>query len=90
MSANSNSNCAACGSEGGDLKLCSGCHDVKYHKNACKKRAAELLDERLFKDPPPRDECPICQLPLPIEGPQTTYQASLLRKDCVLWVHARS
>ncbi|KAL7527585.1 hypothetical protein ACHAXR_002026 [Thalassiosira sp. AJA248-18] len=87
MSANSNSKCAACGREGGDLKMCSGCNEVKYcsrecqlthrpvHKNECKKRAAELLDERLFTDPPPRDECPICLLTLPISGPQTSYQS---------------
>ena len=37
------------------------------HKNACKKRAAELFDEELFKDPPEREECPICMLPLPLD-----------------------
>ena len=28
------------------------------------KRAAELHDEKLFKQPPPMDDCPICMLPL--------------------------
>ena len=37
-------------------RLCS------KHKKECKKRAAELYDEKLFKDPPPPDECPICLL----------------------------
>ena len=36
------------------------------HKKACKKRAAELHDAALFKEPPPREECPICMLPLPL------------------------
>ena len=35
------------------------------HKQACKKRAVELFDKELFKDPPERDECPICMLPFP-------------------------
>ena len=33
------------------------------HKAACKQRAAELRDEALFKDPPPKEDCPICFLP---------------------------
>ena len=35
------------------------------HKHECKKSAAELLDKELFKDPPEREECPICMLPFP-------------------------
>ena len=30
-----------------------------------KKRAAELHDEKLFNRPPPKEDCPICMLPLP-------------------------
>ena len=30
-----------------------------------KRRAAELHDEKLFKQPPPNEDCPICMLPLP-------------------------
>ena len=37
----------------------------KKHKKACKRRAAELRDEALFKDPPAKEECPICFLPMP-------------------------
>ena len=55
--------CANCGQEGGNdvkLKNCTACLLVKYcgvdcqrahrkqHKKACKKRAAELKDERLY------------------------------------------
>ena len=37
------------------------------HKKQCKLRAAELRDEALFKDPPPKEDCPICFLPMPIK-----------------------
>ena len=37
------------------------------HKTACKLRAAVLRDEALFKDPPPKEDCPICFLPMPVQ-----------------------
>ena len=37
------------------------------HKKLCKQRAAELRDEALFKDPPPKEDCPICFLPMPVK-----------------------
>ena len=72
--------CADCGEEGGDisLKTCKACMLVKYcnadcqknhwptHKKLCKRRAAELRDEAIFKDPPDKEECPLCFLPTPI------------------------
>ena len=75
--------CASCGVAGGDdvnLKKCTACHLVKYcgvecqrnhrpeHKAACKKRAVELKDELLFKQPESTHlgDCPICILPIPI------------------------
>jgi tetratricopeptide (TPR) repeat protein len=72
--------CADCGKEeggGASLKACKSCMLVKYcnakcqrnhwpkHKKECKLRAAELRDEALFKDPPPKEDCPICFLPMP-------------------------
>ena len=36
------------------------------HKKICKQRAAELRDEALFKDPPAKEDCPICFLPMPM------------------------
>ena len=79
--------CASCGTaEGGgiELKKCNGCHLVRYcgvkcqrehrpqHKRECKKRAAELRDEILFKQPESSHlgDCPICCLPLSLD-PQT-------------------
>jgi len=79
--------CAACGKEeDGDtkLKFCTACKLVKYcsrdcqiahrsqHKKACKKRAAELRDEALFKEVEP-EECPICFLPQPLDNQSTFY-----------------
>ena len=73
--------CAECGKEEGgglvSLKACKSCMHVKYcnaacqrkhwstHKKQCKLRAAELRDEALFKDPPAKEDCPICFLPMP-------------------------
>jgi len=60
--------CANCGKgeeESGKLKSCTACKLVKYcsrecqiahrpqHKRECRRRAAELHDEKLFKQPPP-------------------------------------
>ena len=79
--------CANCGKgeeSSGDLKSCMACKLVKYcnrecqiahrpqHKNACRKRAAELHNEQLFKEHPLQEECPICMLPLPLFTNQTT------------------
>ena len=72
--------CAECGKEeegGVSLKMCKSCMSVKYcnaecqhkhwptHKIECKLRAAELRDEALFKDPPSKEDCSICFLPMP-------------------------
>ncbi len=76
--------CASCGiAESDDIKLkdCTACYLVKYcgiecqkdhrkqHKRDCKKRAAELRDELLFKQPESTNlgDCPICYLPLPLD-----------------------
>jgi len=76
--------CAACGIAEDDdieLKTCTACKSVRYcsvtcqkehrskHKRACKKRAAELRDEILFKQPESSHlgDCPICCLPLKLD-----------------------
>ncbi len=82
--ASSKSSCASCGvTESDEIKLkdCAACYLVRYcsvkcqkehwckHKQACRKRAAELHDEILFKQPEcsHMGDCPICMLPLPFE-----------------------
>jgi tetratricopeptide (TPR) repeat protein len=50
------------------VKYCNAICQHKHwpkHKAACKLRAAELRDEALFKDPPAKEDCPICFLPMP-------------------------
>jgi len=79
--------CANCGKgeeSTGSLKACTACKMVKYcnrecqiahrsqHKKACKKRAAELHDEALFKEVEPED-CPICFLRMPYLMSGSTY-----------------
>ena len=73
--------CASCGrAEIDDIKLkdCDGCDLVRYcsddcqenhkseHEEECKKRAAVLRDELLFKQPESTHlgDCPICMIPL--------------------------
>ena len=71
--------CAECGVAGGvSLKVCKSCMFVRYcnakcqkdhwskHKRDCKIRAAEIRDEALFKEPPAKEDCPICFLPMPV------------------------
>ena len=73
--------CADCGEEGSgviNLKTCKSCMLVRYcnancqrnhwstHKKDCKRHAAELRDEALFKEPPPKEDCPICFLQMPV------------------------
>jgi len=85
--------CAACGKEGGhNLKACTACFMVKYcnrdcqishrkqHKKECKKRAAEIYDEKLFKEVEP-DECPICMLSLP-SADETTFKSCCGKRIC--------
>ena len=82
--------CALCGIAEivDDIKLmpCDGCDLVRYccndcqiihqseHEEDCKKRAAELRDELLFRQPESTHmgDCPICCLPLPFEHSEST------------------
>ena len=88
MADTSETACANCGkaeSERSKLKTCNACKLVKYcsrdcqvahrpkHKKACKKRATELFEEDLFKDPPESEECPICMIPLPLDPSQSLF-----------------
>ena len=90
--------CANCGKgeEGSDnLKACTACKLVKYcnrecqiahrpqHKKKCHRRAAELYDEALFKQPPSEyGDCPICFLRLPTLGTGRRYMACCGKMIC--------
>ena len=91
--------CASCGiAENADTKLkkCTACYLVRYcsvkcqkdhrkkHKKECKKRAAELRDELLFKQPESSylGDCPICTVPLPLEISKSTLYGCCSKGIC--------
>ena len=88
--------CANCGkeSDSNNMNICNKCKQVKYcnavckkkhrskHKKACKKRAAELHDEKLFKQPPPAEECPICFIRLPTLHTGRKYKTCCGKEIC--------
>ena len=91
--------CASCGKAEVDdveLKKCS-CNLVKYcsvdcqknhrpqHKKACKKRLAELRDDKLFTQPEESylGECPICCLPLPLSKSTWRIQSCCCKLICI-------
>ena len=93
--------CANCGQEGGDgvkLKNCTACLLVKYcgvdcqkahrrhHKKACRERAAELKDERLYSqghERPEGDFCPICTQPVPMPtGKHSFFNVCCMKRVC--------
>ena len=85
--------CASCGKEGDSLKTCTACHMVKYcnrdcqishrpqHKKACKKRATELYDEKLFREVEP-EECPICFQILPLDADEYSFKSCCGKMIC--------
>ena len=91
--------CASCGVAGSDgikLRNCTACYLVRYcsvkcqkehrpkHKKECKKRAAELKDEILFKQPDSSHygDCPICCLPLPLAPRRSTLMTCCSKQIC--------
>ena len=91
--------CASCGIAEIDeikLKKCAACKSVQYcsdeceadhrqhHEGACEKRAAELRDEILFKQPEScyLGDCPICFLPLPHAPKKTLLWTCCSKKIC--------
>ncbi|EJK67449.1 hypothetical protein THAOC_11512 [Thalassiosira oceanica] len=94
--------CANCGKHGSGaakLKICTACRVVKYcsvdcqkahrkqHKRACKQRAAELEDERLYNqghERPEGDSCPICALPIPPSvNEHSGFNACCMKRICL-------
>src|SRR5210317_934204 len=91
--------CASCGKAEVDdvkLKICTACKLVKYcsvecqknhrpqHKKACKKRMAEIRDDKLFTQPDGSyGECPICCLPLPIDENKFGLYSCCCKRICM-------
>ena len=98
--------CANCGKEGSDVtNTCNKCKSVMYcnaackkkhrskHKKACERRAAELHDEKLFKQPPLEEDCPICFMRLPMMPSGQTYMAccgKVICSGCIYTVQSRA
>ena len=98
--------CASCGvaKEVDDIKLkeCTDCDLVRYcsvkcqkehklhHQQECKKRAAELHDEILFKQPEGthRGDCPICCLPLSLDSTKSIMTSCCCKVICKGCAHA--
>ena len=95
--------CGNCGKgeeSAGELKACMACQMVKYcnrdcqiahrpqHKKACKKRAAEIHDEALFKEHPPREDCPICFLPLGLDPRESAFKSCCGKVICLGCIYA--
>ena len=80
----SESSCAACGkadaglscTAGKSIKYCNvdcqNVHQFKQEKD-CEKAAAELFDQKLFAEPPAREDCDICFLRLPLTNDEVNY-----------------
>ncbi len=92
--------CASCGKAEVDevkLKKCDGCNLVKYcsvecqkdhrpqHKKACKEKAAEIHDDKLFTQPDEshHGECPICCLPLPLDENKSGINSCCCKRICL-------
>jgi len=97
--------CASCGIAEVDevvLKDCVDCDLVRYcsvdceqgdrshHKEACKKRAVELRDQLLFKQPESSHlgDCPICMIPVPLNATKARLMACCSKVICIGCFHA--
>ena len=93
--------CANYGKEGTDVtNTCNKCKGVMYcnaackkkhrhkHKKECERRVAELHDERLFKQPSQKEDCPICFLQLPHLGTGQMYMACCGKVICIGCIYA--
>jgi len=86
-----------------DMNTCNKCKMVKYCNAVCKKvhkkkhkkdceehqrQVAELHDEKLFKLPPPKEDCPICFIQLPSINTGWRFQSCCGKVICSGCVHA--
>ena len=97
--------CASCGIAKGDdikLKKCTACKLLQYcsvacqkehrpqHKRDCKRRALELREELLFRQPESgyRGDCPICFIPLSLDVKKATRYSCCSKIVCNGCVYA--
>ena len=96
--------CANCGKEGDEINnICNKCKVATYCNAVCKKvhkkkhkkdceehirLAAEKYDEKLFTQPPPEEDCPICMIRLPTLATGLTYMHCCGKSICRGCVHA--
>ncbi len=107
LGANTMMCCASCGkmeADGVKLKICTACRLVKYcsvecqrnhrphHKKACKKKAAEIRDDKLFQQPDESylGECPICCLPLSLDNNKSGINSCCCKRICLGCSYANS
>jgi hypothetical protein len=95
-------NCSKAAVDNIKLKICTACKLVKYcsvvcqknhrpqHKKACKKRLAEIKDDRLFRQPDESylGECPICCLPMPLDLDKSRLNPCCCKRICDGCAHA--
>jgi len=95
--------CANCGKGGSSNEIdnvCNKCKQVKYcnaackkkhrhkHKKECDRRIAELHDKELFRQPPPKEDCPICFIRLPTLITGYKFQSCCGKMICSGCIHA--
>ena len=95
-------NCGIAGVDDITLQGCTDCDLVKYcgdkcqenhreqHEEECKKRQALLHDRKLFTQPDEahHGECPLCFLPLPLEGSKSGFYSCCSQYICMGCAHA--
>ena len=62
--------------------------DCEEHVRLAVEHAAKLHDEKLFKQPPPLDDCPICMIRLPSLNRDRTYMVCCGKVICGGCIHA--
>ena len=80
------------------VKYCNAACKKKHrhkHKKDCeeqvrlvRERAAKLHDEKLFKEPPPKEDCPICFIRIPTLDTGSKFQTCCGKEICSGCIHA--
>ena len=89
-------NCGIAGLDNNELEECTACQSVRYcrdkcrenhreqHGEECKQRKALLHDRKLFTQPDGTHfgECPLCFLPLPLDGSKSMFRTCCSETVC--------